>query len=80
MCEGACACGQDVNFKVMTLDDQEIGAITKKWTGFVMEAFTDADTFSISFPLDLEVNMKATLLGALFLFDFMFFEDNSASN
>ena len=27
-----------------------------------------------SFPMDLDVRMKATLIGAMFLIDFMFFE------
>jgi hypothetical protein len=42
----------------------------------VKEAFTDADNFGVgvSFPLDLDVKVKATLLGAVFLIDFMFFE------
>lgn len=38
------------------------------------ETFTDTDNFGIQFPLDLDVNVKATLLGAVFLIDFMFFE------
>ena len=29
---------------------------------------------SYSFPMDLDVRMKATLIGAMFLIDFMFFE------
>ena len=67
----------------------KVGMITKQWTGFAKEAFTDADNFGISFPLDLDVKVifminfpdsisilqvKATLLGALFLIDFMYFE------
>ena len=67
-------CG-DVEFKVMSPDGSaEIGKISKQWTGLLKEAFTDADNFGISFPMDLDVRMKATLLGALFLIDFMFFE------
>ena len=31
------------------------------------EAFTDADYFGISFPLDLDVRMKAVMIGACFL-------------
>jgi len=69
-----CSCCGDVEFKVVSLDDQEVGMITKQWTGLGKEAFTDADNFGISFPLDLDVKVKATLLGALFLIDFMFFE------
>ena len=54
----------------------EVGKISKKWSGRFKESFTDADNFGISFPMDLDVKMKAVLLGAQFLIDFMFFEDN----
>jgi len=29
--------------------------------------FTDADNFAVLFPVDLDVRMKATLLGAVFM-------------
>ena len=54
--------------------ETEVGKITKQWSGLGKEAFTDAENFGVSFPIDLDVKMKATLLGALFLIDFMFFE------
>ena len=38
------------------------------------EAFTDMDNFGITFPMDLDVRCKATLIGACFLIDYMFFE------
>ncbi|KFM72046.1 Phospholipid scramblase 2, partial [Stegodyphus mimosarum] len=67
-------CG-DVEFKVLSKDGSvEVGKISKQWSGLLREAFTDADHFGITFPLDLDVNMKAVLLGALFLIDYMFFE------
>lgn len=67
-------CG-DVEFQVLTRDGSvQVGKITKQWTGLIREAFTDADHFGITFPLDLDVNIKAVLLGACFLIDFMFFE------
>lgn len=70
-----CRCCADVVFKVLGRDGvTEIGTIRKQWTGLLKEAFTDADHFGITFPMDLDVTMKATLLGALFLIDFMFFE------
>ena len=31
------------------------------------EYFTDADNFGIQFPMDLDVRMKAVVLGAVFL-------------
>ena len=67
-------CG-DVEFQVLSPDGStEVGKISKQWSGLLREAFTDADNFGISFPMDLDVRMKAVLLGALFLIDFMFFE------
>ncbi|KAM3967721.1 phospholipid scramblase 1 isoform 2-T2 [Aphomia sociella] len=67
-------CG-DVKFYVYSKDGEtKVGKITKKWSGLAREAFTDADYFGISFPMDLDVKIKAVLLGACFLIDFMFFE------
>lgn len=68
-------CGADVDFMVMSPDGStEVGKISKQWSGVLREAFTDADTFGINFPIDLDVRMKAVLLGATFLIDFNFFE------
>lgn len=44
-----------------------VGRISKKWSGFVQEMFTDTDNFGISFPMDLDVKMKAVMIGACFL-------------
>lgn len=59
----------------MTKDGSEVGKISKQWSGLVKEYFTDADNFGVQFPMDLDVKMKACLLGAVFLIDFMFFEE-----
>ena len=79
---------------------QEVGKITKQWSGLGKEMFTDADNFGINFPMDLDVKvrehccaarkypeiiilflqMKATLLGALFLVDFMYFEKQNQNS
>ncbi|CAJ0575923.1 unnamed protein product, partial [Mesorhabditis spiculigera] len=69
-------CGDQV-FEIKTMQGEKIGDIRKKWTGFAQEYFTDADTFTCDFPVDLDVRMKATILAATFLVDFMFFEDNN---
>lgn len=66
-------CG-DVEFNIMSLTGENIGKISKQWSGLAREIFTDADFFGITFPLDLDVRMKAVLLGATFLIDAMFFE------
>ena len=44
-----------------------VGQIRKQWSGIVKEYFTDADNFGITFPMDLDVNVKATLMAACFL-------------
>lgn len=72
--DGPLCCG-DNKFQLQTLDGTEIGHVTKKHAGFVRELGTSADHFGISFPIDLSVKSKATLLGALLLIDFMFFEN-----
>lgn len=46
---------------------ESIGRISKQWSGLLKEMFTDADNFGIKFPLDLDVKMKAVLMGACFL-------------
>jgi len=45
----------------------EVGKISKKWSGIMKEAFSDADNFGVQFPLDMDVRTKATLIGATFL-------------
>ncbi|XP_011554698.1 phospholipid scramblase 1 isoform X2 [Plutella xylostella] len=67
-------CG-DIEFKVYSRDGEtKVGKISKQWSGLAREMFTDSDYFGISFPLDLDVKIKAVLIGACFLIDFMFFE------
>ncbi len=77
--EGPCCtmscCGTDVQFQVLSVDGTvEVGRISKKWSGIVHEMYTDADNFGIQFPADLDIKMKAVLIGACMLIDFMYFE------
>lgn len=73
-------CG-DVEFDVLSADGQnKVGKISKQWTGLVKEAFTDADNFGISFPMDLDAKIKGVILGSCFLIDFMFFEESNNHN
>ena len=57
----------DHPFQVYSADGQKIGKISKQWSGLVREAFTDADTFGINFPIDLDPKIKAVLIGACLL-------------
>ena len=54
-----------------------VGRIVKKWGGIAKEAFTDADTFGITFPANCPSGTKAVLLGAVFLIDFVHFENKN---
>ncbi|KAF2881506.1 hypothetical protein ILUMI_24663 [Ignelater luminosus] len=74
-CTMSCCCCCDVEFQVLTSDGKmQVGKITKQWSGLAKEIFTDADNFGLTFPMDLDVRMKAVMIGACFLIDFMFFE------
>lgn len=73
ICTWSC-CG-DVKFKVLASDGTQVGEVSKQWSGISKEHFTDADNFGITFPMDLDVKVKGTILGACFLIDYMFFED-----
>jgi len=69
----ACECCSDLDFIVTSATDgSEVGKISKQWSGLDKEIFTDADNFGINFPMDLDVKVKATLLGAAFLIDFIY--------
>ena len=56
-------------------DGVEYGKITKKWSGLLKESFTDADNFGVMFPAEWDVKLKALFLGAVFLIDFVHFEN-----
>jgi len=55
-------------------DGQDMAIIQKKWSGLLKETFTDADKFGIQYIANLTDKEKAILLGALFLIDFIHFE------
>lgn len=58
-------------------DGVECGKITKKWSGLLKEGFSDADNFGVVFPAEWDVRVKALFLGAVFLIDFVHFENKN---
>ncbi|WKE66988.1 phospholipid scramblase-related protein [Gallaecimonas kandeliae] len=60
---------------VIKKGDAEYGKITKKWSGLLKEGFTDADNFDVTFPREWDARLKALFLGAVFLIDFVHFEN-----
>jgi len=73
---GKCCTG-DAEFIFTDNNGEEVGKISKNLDGAIKEMFTDSDTFSITFPKDLDSTKKAILLGTGILIDFAFFEDNN---
>uniref|UniRef100_A0A915EXC8 Phospholipid scramblase n=1 Tax=Echinococcus canadensis TaxID=519352 RepID=A0A915EXC8_9CEST len=70
-------CRDSLEFKLMSADGTfQLGKIRKEWSGFARELLTDADTFSVTFPPDLDSRAKMLVLCATFLLDFMYFENN----
>jgi uncharacterized protein YxjI len=59
--------------------NREIGKITKKWSGLLKEGFTDADNFGVIFPKEMDIRRKSVILGAVFLIDFVHFENKGKS-
>ncbi len=56
-------------------NEVEYGKITKKWSGLMKEGFTDADNFCVAFPAEWDIKLKALFMGAVFLIDFVYFEN-----
>ncbi|KAL4677384.1 hypothetical protein H8959_020058, partial [Pygathrix nigripes] len=62
------SCLRDLNFNLLTLDEEMvIGKISKQYSGFVRGILTNGEKFGIQFPFDLDVKIKALMLGATFL-------------
>uniref|UniRef100_A0A8D0FPZ2 Phospholipid scramblase n=1 Tax=Strix occidentalis caurina TaxID=311401 RepID=A0A8D0FPZ2_STROC len=63
-----CGCFEDVDFEVKALNEMStIGKISKYWSGFVNNVFTNTANFGIQVPVDLDVRIKAVMIGACFL-------------
>lgn len=74
ICDGPYSCCCDNKFTLFGQDGStEIGAVFKKYRGYIAEAMTSADEFSMKLPVDMDVRMKAVALAALFLVDFAHF-------
>lgn len=64
----------ETKFEVRTLGGILIGMITRQLPAHGRNLYLDADCFKLTFPLDLDVHVKAALLACTMLIDFMFFE------
>jgi uncharacterized protein YxjI len=62
-------------FTIKNQYDQKVGTMAKKWSGLGLEMFTTSDNFGLVLDVELPVEDKALLLGAVILGDFIHFED-----
>lgn len=52
----------------MSLDEEQtVGRITKHCAGLMKEVLTDVENFGVEFPINLDVKIKAVMIGACFL-------------
>lgn len=71
---GQCCCS--FNFQVLALDgEQEVGRVKKNFTGLPSEALNDTNILGVSFPLDLDTRIKATLLTIAFLVKILHYQE-----
>lgn len=74
-----CCCGN--TFDVFPVQDgkkssQKVGQVKKVYGGILKEAFTDSDTFEISYYEGTNAKGKARLMATVFLINSMFFESD----
>jgi Zn-finger nucleic acid-binding protein/uncharacterized protein YxjI len=55
-----------------------IAVMTKRWSGFLQETFTDADNFNIQFEGPFTSSKKRLSIAALMLIDSLYFEGNKS--
>ena len=66
-CKCYCPPGE---FPIMAVGGSQIGTIMKLFTNMAQEMYTDADNYSVTFPLSLHPSLKAILICAAFIIDF----------
>jgi Scramblase len=77
---GECCTCCSQTFTLSDPNGVDVGDVKKNWSGLKKEFFTDADIFSMNFPPEAGATQRANLLGALFLIDFLYYEDNNNNN
>jgi len=62
---------------IIKKNGRDEGKITKRWSGLFKEGFTDADNFEVMLPVESSLSERCLILGAVFLIDFVHFENKS---
>jgi len=68
-------CCTEATFVISDAEGNEVGDIVKVHDDLAKEAFTDSDRFIINYPGGCSIKMKAVILAAMFLFDYLFYEN-----
>ncbi|XP_040190186.1 phospholipid scramblase 3-like [Rana temporaria] len=62
----------DLHYKVLSADKTtQVGVITHVWRGLAKEMFSSKDNYTINFPMDLHVSMKAMLMACALFIDLL---------
>eukprot|EP00826_Nyctotherus_ovalis_P053630 TRINITY_DN6994_c0_g1_i3.p1 TRINITY_DN6994_c0_g1~~TRINITY_DN6994_c0_g1_i3.p1 ORF type:complete len:260 (+),score=43.55 TRINITY_DN6994_c0_g1_i3:47-781(+) len=77
-----CPCGpcKQVDFGVLDPSGNNVGNISKVWPGCGRALFSDADSYSLTFPLNMTARFKIMVMVAAILIDYRHFEDSPADN
>lgn len=75
-CVGPCGGCAEVVFNIYgpTGEGEPIGEITRRWPGCLKQDLTQASNFTVIFPEGATPYQKATLISAVMLIDFLYFE------
>ena len=80
-CKCPCPACQIIQFKIMPPNsDEEVGVIERSWQGCARSLYTDSDNFYIVFPKDANGPQRAALFAAVFVLDFIHFEEKQNNN
>ncbi|KAM8972734.1 phospholipid scramblase 2-like [Pelodytes ibericus] len=70
----------DANYEIISYQDRmPLGVITRVWRGIGKELFSPNDTYSLHFPLNLDVTVKALLVACAMYIDFLHYEQRNKS-
>uniref|UniRef100_A0A7S1KPC8 Phospholipid scramblase n=1 Tax=Percolomonas cosmopolitus TaxID=63605 RepID=A0A7S1KPC8_9EUKA len=58
----------------------QVGHIKKKFSGIIQELFTDADNFEVQFDVNMPPNLKAAVLGLVFLLNCKYYTKPKSNN
>jgi len=78
ICPNVCKCiaTKDVPYKILDELGNQIGEIKKKRRSTIKAMFTDAEDLRIKFKGSLTIPIKVSLMGALFMVDYLFYEES----